>query len=99
MRWLVHSGRFSTLDGTLIETFHEVLLEFQGEDHRLNAVRLLDGLEVEEMVAALKLRPVEEIVDRLATGCGVLGSGGQHRSCDGPEFKLKGSPWHGRSVA
>jgi len=50
-----------------------VLLEFQGEDHRLNAVRLLDGLEVEEMVAALKLRSVEEIVDRLATGCGVLG--------------------------
>ena len=69
----MHSGRFSTPDGTLTETFHEVLLEFQGEYHRLQAVRLLDGLEVEEMIAGLNLRPVEEIVDRLTAGCGVLG--------------------------
>jgi len=63
-RWLVHSGPFSTPEGTLPETFHEVRLTFDGLGHQLEAVRMLGLPEIREMIAALKLRPISEILDR-----------------------------------
>ena len=66
LRWLVHHGAFSTPDATLAEMFHELTLRFDGVRHWLDDVRLLGQAEVDQLVLALNLRPIPEVLDLLS---------------------------------
>lgn len=68
LRWLVRHGSFSTPDRRLVESFHDVALDFDGQHHRLTGVRMLDDTEAGQLVADLDLRPVDEVLDRLGSG-------------------------------